>query len=59
MTSMPTHFEDKHKLKLREDAGVWYVSTVDIMQLIEKMCKDKTLDEAHVKTEVYEIRIKR
>jgi hypothetical protein len=59
MTSMPTHFEDKHKLKLREEAGTWYVSSVDIMRIIEKMCEDKTLEEAHVKTEVFEIRIKR
>jgi hypothetical protein len=59
MTSFPTHFDDKHKLKIREENGTCYASTVDIIRLIEKMCEDKTLDEAHVKTEVFDIRIKR
>lgn len=59
MTSSPTHYEDKHKLNLREHAGVCAVSTVDIIKLVEKMCEDKTLGEAHVKTDIFEIRIKR
>lgn len=59
MTNVPTHFEDKHRLKLKEDLGVCSFSSVDIIKIIEKMCEDSSLSESHVKTENFEIRIRR
>lgn len=59
MTTMPTHFEDRHKLKLRESAEVVYPESVDIITILRAMSQDETLKESFVKTDKFEIRIKR
>lgn len=56
---MPTHFEDRHKLKLRESAEVVYPESVDIITILRAMSQDETLKESFVKTDKFEIRIKR
>jgi hypothetical protein len=59
MTSVPTHFKDKHHYGQMEKVSVCLVTSVDIIRIIETLCEDKDITSGEVKTESFEIRIRR
>jgi hypothetical protein len=58
MTTVPTHFEDKHRMAMLEKYSVCSTETVGILCIIEKLAGSH-LSEAYLKTDKFEIRIKR
>lgn len=55
----PIHFDDKHRIEMTSHLKVCDSIAVDIIRIIEQMSKDQNAKESFVKTEKYEIVIKR
>lgn len=58
MVHQPTHWEDQHKLDVRARAGVAFVSTVDLLRVIQAM-DEADIREGYVKTESYEVKVRK
>ena len=54
----PTHWDDIQKLKVKREAGMGYTPTADLLKIIDKVAS-ADVREAFVKTDVYEIRVKK
>lgn len=58
MSLRPVNYSDAHRHKMQEELGVSTYVAADILRTIEKIAASD-VREVHIKTDAYEIKVKR